>query len=240
MTSENLRSLPHLGPGELALLDLATDDDPRDTVLLSDKEALILQLYHQIQEQQLEKALLQQDTELLSGDNAEEELAKAERELLGARATYTVRRKAVGTVLMTDPALKAVHLKATTPAERALHRLINRRDVLSTVHENLNVMHTASLQKLTGLEVENLQLHQKNQELVRELLSLTEDDDSWREDLDDPELKSQLEQSEADHRRSKARWTVMKSIASAIVVGSEVNWAEDETLTALVLDESDD
>ncbi|PYI33059.1 hypothetical protein BP00DRAFT_424441 [Aspergillus indologenus CBS 114.80] len=240
MTSESLRSLPHLGPGELALLNLATDDDPRDTVLLSDKEALILQLYHQIQEQQLEKALLQQDTELLSGDNAEEELAKAERELLEARATYTVRRKAVGTVLMTDPALKAVHLKATTPAERALHRLINRRDVLSTVHENLNVMHTASLQKLTGLEVENLQLHQKNQELVRELLSLTEDDDSWREDLDDPELKSQLEQSEADHRRSKARWAVMKSIASAIVVGSEVNWAEDETLTALVLDESDD
>ncbi|OJK05137.1 hypothetical protein ASPACDRAFT_38707 [Aspergillus aculeatus ATCC 16872] len=239
MTSANLRSLPHLGPGELALLNLATDD-PRDTVLLSDKEALILQLYHQIQEQQLEKALLEQDTELLSGDNAEEELAKAERELLEARATYTVRRKAVGTVLMTDPALKAVHLKATTPAERALHRLINRRDVLSTVHENLNAMHTASLQKLTGLEVKNLQLHQKNQELVRELLSLTEDDESWREDLDDPELKSQLEQLEADHRRSKARWEVMKSIASAIVVGSEVNWAEDETLTALVLDESDD
>ncbi|RAH45019.1 centromere protein H [Aspergillus brunneoviolaceus CBS 621.78] len=239
MTSANLRSLPHLGPGELALLNLATDD-PRDTVLLSDKEALILQLYHKIQEQQLEKALLEQDTELLSGDNAEEELAKAERELLEARATYTVRRKAVGTVLMTDPALKAVHLKATTPAERALHRLINRRDVLSTVHENLNAMHTASLQKLTGLEVENVQLHQKNQELVRELLSLTEDDESWREDLDDPELKSQLEQLEADHRRSKARWEVMKSIASAIVVGSEVNWAEDETLTALVLDESDE
>ncbi|RAK72748.1 centromere protein H [Aspergillus fijiensis CBS 313.89] len=239
MTSANLRSLPHLGPGELALLNLATDD-PRDTVLLSDKEALILQLYHQIQEQQLEKALLEQDTELLSGDNAEEELAKAERELLEARATYTVRRKAVGTVIMTDPALKAVHLKATTPAERALHRLINRRDVLSTVHENLNAMHTASLQKLTGLEVENLQLHQKNQELVRELLSLTEDDESWREYLDDPELKSQLEQLEADHRRSKARWEVMKSIASAIVVGSEVNWAEDETLTALVLDESDE
>lgn len=123
---------------------------------------------------------------------------------------------------------------------RALHRLINRRDVLSTVHENLNAMHTASLQKLTGLEVENLQLHQKNQELVRELLSLTEDDESWREYLDDPELKSQLEQLEADHRRSKARWEVMKSIASAIVVGSEVNWAEDETLTALVLDESDE
>lgn len=58
------------------------------------------------------------DTDLLSGDNAEEQLAIAERELLEARATYTVRRKAVGTVLMTDPILKAVHLKASTPAEQ--------------------------------------------------------------------------------------------------------------------------
>ncbi|RAL15411.1 centromere protein H [Aspergillus homomorphus CBS 101889] len=239
MTSEKSPSLPHLGPGELALLNLATDD-PRDTVSLSDKEALILQLYHQIQEQQLEKALLEQDTDLLSGDDAEEQLAIAERELLEARATYTVRRKAVGTVLMTDPALKAVHLKATTPAERVLFRLINRRDVLSIVHENLNAMQTATFRKLTGLEVENIQLHQKNQELVRELLSLREDDESWKEDLDDPELQGQLEQLETDHRKSKARWEVMKSIASAMVVGSEVNWAEDETLTALVLDESDD
>jgi hypothetical protein len=56
--------------------------------------------------------------ELLSGENAEEQLAIAESELLEARSTYTVRRKAVHMILMTDPILKAVHLKATTPAER--------------------------------------------------------------------------------------------------------------------------
>jgi hypothetical protein len=56
--------------------------------------------------------------ETLSGENADEQLAIAERELLEARSTYTVRRKAVHTILMTDPILKAVHLKATTPAER--------------------------------------------------------------------------------------------------------------------------
>ena len=59
MTSEKARSLPHLNPGEASLLDLATDD-PRDAASLSEKEALILQLYQQIQEQQLEKALLEQ------------------------------------------------------------------------------------------------------------------------------------------------------------------------------------
>jgi fido (protein-threonine AMPylation protein) len=107
-------------------------DDPRDTVPFSDKEATILQVYHQIQEQELEKAILEQgaygsscivhalmslEPESASTDSAEE-LADAERELLDVRATYTVRKKAVGTVLITDPILKAIHLKGVSPAER--------------------------------------------------------------------------------------------------------------------------
>jgi hypothetical protein len=162
---------------------------------------------------------------------------------------------------MTDPTLKSVHLKATSPAERfyllsvyahlksalpilTLHRallpLVNRRDVLSLAHENLMNAHNATLRELSNVEVQNLQLHQKNQELVRQLLESTKDDASWREALDDDDLKAQLEQLEADRKKSKSRWEVMKSIASAIVVGSGVNWAEDDELTALVIDESDD
>ncbi|EIT76811.1 centromere protein H (CENP-H)-domain-containing protein [Aspergillus flavus] len=239
MASAKARSLPHLDPGEVSLLDFA-EDDPRDAVPFSDKEALILQLYHQLQEQELEKALLEQDAEILSGDNAEEQLATAERELLEARATYTVRRKALGAVLMTDPTLRAVHLKAIYPAEQTLLRLINRRDVLSLAHENLNTALSSTLKKLSNAEVENLQLHQKNKALVRELLDLTKNDESWREELDDMSIKELLEQVKADHKRSKAKWETMKSITSAIVVGSGVNWAEDEELVALVLDDSDD
>ncbi|KNG80275.1 hypothetical protein ANOM_011520 [Aspergillus nomiae NRRL 13137] len=239
MASAKARSLPHLDPGEVSLLDLA-EDDPRDAVSFSDKEALILQLYHQLQEQELEKALLEQDAELLSGDDAEEQLAIAEHELLEARATYTVRRKALGAVLMTDPTLRAVHLKATYPAEQTLLRLINRRDVLSLAHENLNAALSSTLKKLSNAEVENLQLHHKNKALVRELLDLTKNDESWREELDDMSIKKQLEQVKTDHQQSKAKWEAMKSITSAIVVGSGVNWAEDEELVALVLDESDD
>ncbi|KAL2814922.1 centromere protein H (CENP-H)-domain-containing protein [Aspergillus granulosus] len=237
MSSTQARSLPHLSAGEAALLDLAADD-PRDTVSLSDKEAIILQLYHQIQEQKLEKAILEQELEPVSTGSAEE-LADAERELLDARATYTVRKKAVSTVLITDPILKAIHLKGVSPAERALLRLINRRDVLSLVQENLGEVHNTTQKKLSTLEVENVQLHQTNQELARELLEFTKHDESWREELDDPELKQQLVELEADYKKSKARWELMKSVASAIVVGSGVNWADDKDLTTLVLDESD-
>ncbi|RJE17485.1 Centromere protein H CENP-H, partial [Aspergillus sclerotialis] len=178
--------------------------------------------------------------ELVSGDNVEEQLVAAERELLQSRATYTVRRKAAGTVLMTDPTLKAVHMKATTPAERALLRLVNRRDVLSFAHENLAASHNSMRKTLSNLELENLQINRKNQKLVRQLLELTGEDASWKEELDDPNLKAQLEELETERKKNKAKWEVMKNIASAVVVGSGVNWAEDKTLIDLVLDEMDD
>lgn len=52
---------PHLRPGEVTLLEYAADD-PRDVLSLSDKEALLLRLAREIQEQRLEKALLEQGT----------------------------------------------------------------------------------------------------------------------------------------------------------------------------------
>jgi hypothetical protein len=229
----------HLLPAEVTLLGYAADD-PRDIAPLTDKEALVLQLANQIQEQRLEKALLEQELESLSGPNVEEQLAVAERELLEARSTYTVRRKAVRTILMTDPILKAVHLKTTSPPERSLLRLVNRRDVLALAHENLASAHDLILRQLSNSEVENLQINKENQELVRELLELTRQDDSWREILQDATLASQLDDLEADLIKRKAQWEVMKSVASAMVVGSGLDWAEDEKLQALVLDESDD
>lgn len=51
---------------ETALLELATKDEGRDVLALSDKEAMILQLYDQIQEQELEIALLEQGMDAYS------------------------------------------------------------------------------------------------------------------------------------------------------------------------------
>ncbi|OQE28398.1 hypothetical protein PENSTE_c003G01841 [Penicillium steckii] len=234
--------LPHLRPSELTLLDYAADDS-RDIVTLSDQEAQILQLAHQIQEQQLEKALLEapeSDAEPPSNNEIEEQLATAERELLEARATYTVRRKAAQTVLMTDPILKAVHLKATIPPERSLLHLVNRRDILALAHENLASAHDQILKQLSDSEVDNLRINQENQELVQQLLELTKQDETWREKLKDGKILSQLEELETEFKTSKAKWDTMKNIASAMVVGSGLNWADDEQLQALVMDESED
>jgi hypothetical protein len=61
MAAKHGQLLPHLQSGEVTLLDYATDD-PRDVITLGHKQALVLQLYHQVQEQQLEKAFLEQST----------------------------------------------------------------------------------------------------------------------------------------------------------------------------------
>lgn len=59
MAAKHGQLLPHLLPGEVTLVGYAADDT-RDTVTLEDKEVQVLQLAHQLQEQQLEKALLEQ------------------------------------------------------------------------------------------------------------------------------------------------------------------------------------
>ena len=74
---------------------------------------------------------------------------------------------------------------------------------------------------------------------MRQLLELTKEDSSWREKLEDHELLSQLDSLETDLKARKAQWEIMKSIASAVVVASGLNWADDDMLRALVLDESD-
>jgi len=88
--------------------------------------------------------------------------------------------------------------------------------------------------------MENREIHDRNRELVRQLLELTGQDVSWRDQLEDRDLRAQLDALDAEQQKCQARWEVMKNIASAIVVGSGVNWADDDKLSALVLDESDD
>lgn len=112
--------------------------------------------------------------------------------------------------------------------------------MLSFAHENLTASHNSTQKTLSNLELENLRINRKNQELVRQLLELTGEDASWKEELDDPNLKTQLEELETERKKNRADWEVMKNIASAVVVSSGVNWAEDETLSDLVLDEMDD
>jgi Centromere protein H (CENP-H) len=123
---------------------------------------------------------------------------------------------------------------------RALLPLINRRDLLALIHENLATAHAATLAALSTTEVENRRVTQTNQDLARTLLGLTRQNSSWKDEVTDAELKAQLRELEADRRRSQAKWDTIKGIVSAAIVSSGVDWARDDRLRELVLDESSD
>lgn len=59
------------------------------------------------------------------------------------------------------------------------------------------------------------------------------------DEIDDPELRTQLDDLRGDIKESKARWRIMKSVVAAIIAGSGVDWARDGDLRDLVLDEED-
>ncbi|OAX80185.1 hypothetical protein ACJ72_05482 [Emergomyces africanus] len=237
------RSHSKLEPHEATLLELTTTST-KDILSLSRKELQVLELYDRVQEQELEAALLSQDyTEPASDDddaNIEEQLVEAERELLEARSTYSVRRKAIETVLMTDPSIRSVHAVSDSPAERALLPLINRRDLLSLIYANLSRAHASCTQTISNAKVDNIHGNTKNQELVQTLLGLTSTEKSWRDKITDPNLISQLETLEKESKAEKANWVTMKHVVSAAIVASGIDWAEDEELHDLVVDDASD
>ncbi|EGE83397.1 hypothetical protein BDDG_06341 [Blastomyces dermatitidis ATCC 18188] len=238
------RSHPQLEPHEATLLELAGTTSARDIVSLSRKELQVLELYDRIQEQELETALLSQDyTEPALNDDdidIEEQLATAERELLEARSTYSVKRKAIEAVLMADPSIQSVHAVSGSPAERALLHLINRRDLLSLIYTNLSRAHASCTQSLSTAKVDSIHSTAKNQKLVQTLLGLTSAQTSWREGITDQKLRSQLETLEKETKAEKANWVTIKRIVSAAIVASGVDWAADEQLHDLVVDDDDD
>ncbi|KAL1957916.1 hypothetical protein VTO42DRAFT_5308 [Malbranchea cinnamomea] len=234
-------SFPQLEPQEVALLELASSSSTPE-LSLSDKEARILELYDQIHEQRLEEALLMQDpTEIPVEEDVHEQLVKAERELLEARATYSVQKKAVEAMLMTEPTIQSVHSAVKMPIERSLLPLVNQRDLLSLIYENLAQAHSACLEKLSNAEIENMKMNEGNKELVQSLLELSQPQEkTGKELITDAELKANVEALEAENRQRKANWVIMKRIVSATIVASGVDWASDERLRELVVDDSID
>lgn len=110
-------------------------NDSHDTVSLSEREQQVLDLYDSLKELELECSLLEAQKTVQPGDlrsrvdtavhqltppavsvdevsesaELDDQVRRAENELLKAKATYSLRNQIIENVLMTDPNLKAVH-----------------------------------------------------------------------------------------------------------------------------------
>ncbi|KAJ4993895.1 hypothetical protein SVAN01_00372 [Stagonosporopsis vannaccii] len=224
-----------------------------DAFAFNESEKLALELYDQLRELELEQSLLRAqesgmsysnvaEASTLSDDDLQEQLIVAEREAMEAKAAYDLRNKITKNVLATDPVLKAVHAGDRTDfAEKRLIPLITENDTIAMVHGRLAAELAATARNLNAAEQANVVANQRNRDLSKTMLSLAETMKSQSaEDINDPRLREQIKAVDKEVKGSRRRMKTLKGIISAMIVGSGINWAADESLTELVLEDGDD
>ncbi|KAI9875377.1 MAG: hypothetical protein M1830_008570 [Pleopsidium flavum] len=231
---------------EKVLYEELIQNNQCDVASLSEQEQHVLDLYDKLQELELECSLWKAQktfqpvsvNEVSESNRTEEQLRRAEKGVLGAKATYSLRTQIIENVLMTDPILKAVHsgINATV-----LFPLVNRRDVLSMAHANISSSLDSTLNSVSEAQRDIIITSNRNRGLTSTLLSLVEDNKAEGiEDVKDPELRDQLDNLEEEIRLQRSRWRIMKNVIGAVVVGSGIDWARSDELRELVVDDVND
>ncbi|KAJ8058313.1 hypothetical protein OCU04_012504 [Sclerotinia nivalis] len=217
-----------------------------DTPPLSEQEKRILEVYDKLEELQVEIALLKAQGVISSGDQPEdvtdEDIRKAEKDLLESKANYSLRSKIIENVVIANPVLKAVHAGSNASViEQDLLPLIEKRDALSENLARISNNHQSSREELINESNENIITGRKNIELATKMMALAEEANSQgKENIQDSEVRAQLDELEGAMKNSRQRWRIMKNTASAVVVGSGVDWARDPKLLEIVLDDDGD
>ncbi|KAF1921196.1 centromere protein H (CENP-H)-domain-containing protein, partial [Ampelomyces quisqualis] len=204
----------------------------------SDSEQRALQLYYQLRELELEHTLLQAQT---PDEQLQAQLITAEREAMEAKAEYELRNNISHNVLVMDPVLKAVHGgERTSHAEKRILPMMTEHDTVSMLHGSL-AARLVAVQKTVGTTAQaNMVARRKNRELAATMLALAEEIKvQTAKDIDDARLREQVGAVEQQVKDSRRRMKVLKGLLSAMVVGSGINWAADEQLVELVLDDVD-
>ncbi|KAI9864321.1 MAG: hypothetical protein M1813_003241 [Trichoglossum hirsutum] len=217
------------------------------TPSLSPREEQILELFDRLEELRIETSLLESQSQVseASRDDAgslDQQIKAVEREAVEARARYFLRKKVIEGVLTTDPSLRSIHAGENLQSrERELLPQIHRRDLLSVAHTNLSSSLSDTLAALTKIETENILVSRKNVALTRTLLDLVEEAKSLdKEHIQDQKSLSQLEALEKELQFRRSRWRTMKNVVSAVIVGSGVDWARNDKLRPLVIDDEEE
>ena len=109
------------------------------------------------------------------------------------------------------------------------------------VHSSLASELSTLYKAFRETEMGNIAANSRNQELAQTLLQLTEKLRTQSiEGITEPELRGKIDQVERDVKKSRMRLRTLKGILSRMIVGSGIDWTEDEALRDLVLDDEED
>jgi hypothetical protein len=193
----------------------------------------------------------------LSDDELQAQLTSAQREAMEAKAEYEIRNRISHNVLVMDPVLKAVHggdrtgyaekfvelgqLHFLSNKSRRILPLITENDTVSMVHGLLAAKLLSSQRAISTAGQANTLASRKNRELSATMLTLAQEMEAQSaKDIEDPRLRDQVNAVDRELKDSRRRTKTLKGLISAMIVGSGINWAADEDLTELVMDDEED
>jgi hypothetical protein len=193
----------------------------------------------------------------LSDDELQAQLTSAQREATEAKAEYEIRNRISHNVLVMDPVLKAVHggdrtghaekfvgfcqLHFLSNKSRRILPLITENDTVSMIHGSLASRLLSNQRAISTAGQANTLASRNNRELSATMLALAEDMKAQSaKDIEDPRLRDQVSAIDRELKDSRRRTKTLKGLISAMIVGSGINWAADEDLTELVMDDEED
>jgi len=124
---------------------------------------------------------------------------------------------------------------------RRILPLVTENDAVSMIHGSLTSKLASTNKFLSVAEQNNIVANQKNRELAQTMLALAEEMKAQSvQDIEDPQLRQRVDAVDKELKDSRRRVRTLKGILSAMIVGSGINWAADEGLTELVMEDEDD
>jgi hypothetical protein len=108
-------------------------------------------------------------------------------------------------------------------------------------HGSLASKLVSTQRAITTAEQKNLIANRKNRELSSTMLALADEMKvQSAKDIEDLRLRDQVSAVEKELKESRRRMKTLKGVLSAMIVGSGINWAADDVLTSLVMDDEED
>lgn len=118
---------------------------------------------------------------------------------------------------------------------------IRERDSTSIESAKQSAELRNTLDELTHVQSQALRLSQANVSMTSELLELAEEAKRTKLGrMTGPAMEAEMKSAEEEVKDSRQKWKVIKGTASAVIVGSGVDWVGDPTLRDVVLDPEDD
>ena len=97
------------------------------------------------------------------------------------------------------------------------------------------------LKETATLSADNIRAMERNRSLTATLLTLAKKVQARQDEVSkDARFGTQLDELRQDAATARQRWRIMKSVVAALVAGSGIDWARDDNLRDLVVDEENE